>query len=583
MRRAQRIVSHAAVPLLSLAASLVATGCLGDLFHVSGSLGDARGARAARGGVAGLWELAPADATAGVVVHDGALVRALALMADPDRSPGRASFEEVAQKRSGLPFDPLSAEEWAGAGLDPSKGAAMFTFADRKRGAVMVLPVVDRTLFRRAFGLVTRVVGGREIDVLDDDTQCEPAAGRYVCAHSLDAIAAAATPHPSPLAASALEVDEHGEVEMYVSRDAPSIAHSNHEKDSPGWITAVTGALRLRADGATLHLHASGSLATPAARGYLAGLPPPELVAAAKGATTVARIHVDPAAVFRPSAEIEPEMRTELVEQLTGDVEMIPTGTGFANVTMVLPVHDAARVEAFVKKRCAEEAAKKERRPLGGFKVEGHGCAAVIDTTKLLVPVRFPEVPVAATVADERLVITLGDVGKGPAGPPRGATPVDGEGAEHALEDAETLLFFAHDLGIGPDVAPGALFRAAIPLFGERVASAIEAWSYASAHLSQAFVRARVTDEGADFTMDLTSFAADPPAAREAYAAALGRRFAGDDASYRAALVEIERRFPGTRAAGRAAEVRRGAPFFGAGVALLGTLALTGNTGGKKK
>ena len=62
-------------------------------------------------------------------------------------------------------------------------------------------------------------------------------------------------------------------------------------------------------------------------------------------------------------------------------------------------------------------------------------------------------------------------------------------------------------------------------------------------------VPARVTDEGADFTLDLTGFAADPAPARAAYAAALARRFAGDDAGYRAALGAIEKGFPGTRAA----------------------------------
>jgi hypothetical protein len=236
-----------------------------------------------------------------------------------------------------------------------------------------------------------------------------------------------------------------------------------------------------------------------------------------------------------------------------------------------------------VKKRCAEEAAKKERRLLGAFKVEDHGCAAVIDTRKLLVPVSFPEVPIVATVADRRLVLRIGDAGKSPPGPPPSGDAVDGAAAKRALEDAETLLFYAHDLGVGPEVGAGALFRAAIPLFGDRVAAAVEAWDYASAHISQAFVRVHVTDEGEDFTMDLTSFAADPPEAHQAYDAALARRFAGDDAGYRTALASIEHRFPGTRSAWRAAEVQRGAPFFGAGVALAATLRMLQSAGAKTK
>jgi hypothetical protein len=515
-----------------------------------------------------------------MVVRDGALARAIALVADADRSAARAVFEEQVQKQSGLPFNPLSPEGWAGAGLDPQRGAAVFAFADPKRGTLMVLPVTDRALFRHAFGLSKRIVDGREVDRLDDKTECEPAAGRYLCARSLEAIAAAAAPHAAPLAASAMELDEHGEVEMVMSRDTPGIARFNHERDSPGWISAVTGTLRLRDDGATLHVHATGSLATPAARGYYAAELPPELVAAARGALSVARVHVDPTAIFPPSADIEPEVRSELLEQLAGDALMIPFGSGFAGATVILPVHDASRVEAFVKKRCAQEAAKQERRVLGSFKVEAHGCAGVIDTRKLLVPVGFPEVPITAVVSDRRLVVTLGDAGKVPPAEP---LDVDAAAAKRALEGAETLLFSAHDLGIGPEVGPGALFRAAIPIFGDRVASAVEAWDYASAHVSEGVLSARVTDEGADLVVDLTSFAPDPAPAHEAYGAALARRFAGDEAGYRAALVSVEHGFPGTRAARRAAEVRRGEPFFGAGVTLMATLRILGNAGAKKK
>ncbi len=312
---------------------------------------------------------------------------------------------------------------------------------------MLVLPVTDRALFRHAFNLRTSVANGREIEQLDDDTMCEPAAGRYLCARSLDTIAAAATPHASPLAASALELTEHGEVELYVSRDSPGIAHFNHERDSPGWITAVTGALVLRGDGATLHLHADGSLATPAARGFYAARLPPELAAAAAGAPTLARLHMEPEALFPPSAELEPEVRSELTSQLTGDVVMLPSGTGFANAMIILALHDAPRVEAFVKKRCAAEATSTERRLIGAFKVEAHGCAAVIDTQKLLVPVRFPQVPIVAAVTGERLVITIGDA--------RPDAPREGDAdnvaaAKRALKDAETLLFSAHDLGVGP-------------------------------------------------------------------------------------------------------------------------------------
>ena len=575
----------ARVPRFFVACALLTTGCVGDLLQLPSTPAPAVRAPADR--VAGLWDLAPADAVSGVVIHDGALARALALVADPDPSPARTGFEELAQDKSKLPFDPLSPDAWAGAGLDPQKGAAAFNGAKKGHGIVFVLPVKDRALFRRAFGLFTRTEGGQEVDVLDDgDTVCAPAAGRYLCAHSLEVISQAAAPHASPLAEGAEGMEEHGEVELYMTRDDPSIAAMNHHEDSMGWITGVTGTLRLRDDGATLHIAATGSLATPTARGLYAAIPPSDLLALAGGAATVGRIHVDPSQLLKKKKDLDPEVRSELVDQLTGDVEVLPGGPGFANATILLPVVDAPRVEAFVKKRCAEEGRKKEVRPLGDFKVEAHGCSAVFDTRRLTIPVKFPTVPVVIAVASGRLVVTIGEA-QGAPGPQAAADPRDGDGAEgeavKRLIDSETVLFFGHDLGIGPDVGPGTLFRDAIPLLGGRVAAAVEAWDYASAHISQALVRVKVTDEGVDFTVDLTGFGADPPAAREAYRAALARRFADDAAGYKAALAGIERRFPGTRAARRAAEVRKGAPFFGAGVALMGTLGLMGNGEGKKR
>jgi hypothetical protein len=565
----------------ALAGALLATGCLGDLFQLPLIPAPVEAPPGTR--VAALWELAPADAVAGVVVHDGALGRALALWADADRSPGRVALEELLQERGKLPFGPLSPEAWTGAGLDPQKGAAAFSFADKKRGALLVLPVTDRAAFRRAFGLLTRPEGDREVDQLNDETVCEPAAGRYLCARGVEAIAAAAAPHASPLAKGAEEIEEHGEVELQVSRDAPDVTHFNHGPDSPGWVTGIAGAFHLRDDGASLHLRARGSLATPRARGLYAAPPPPALVAAARGAASVGRIHVDPALLLPPAPQVEPEVRSELIEQLTGDAEMIPAGAGFAGATILLPVHDAPRVEAFVKKRCAESAAGKERRPLGDFKVTRHGCAAAFDASRQLIPVKIPVVPVAVTVADGRLVVVIGDPGKDPPAGRGDRPPVDGAATRSSLEDAETLLFFGHNLGLGPEVGAGAMVRAAIPLLGERIAPSVEAWDYVSAHVSQALVRARVTDEEAELTIDLTSFAADPPAARAAYDAALARRFAGDDPGYRAALAALEKSAPGTRAARRAAEVRAGAPFFGAGVALLGTLAALEDVGKKPK
>ncbi len=63
------------------------------------------------------------------------------------------------------------------------------------------------------------------------------------------------------------------------------------------------------------------------ARGFYGALPPGDLVAAASSAASVGRVHVDPTAIFPASADVEPEVRSELLEQLTGDAEILPSRT----------------------------------------------------------------------------------------------------------------------------------------------------------------------------------------------------------------------------------------------------------------
>ncbi len=117
------------------------------------------------------------------------------------------------------------------------------------------------------------------------------------------------------------------------------------------------------------------------------------------------------------------------------------------------------------------------------------------------------------------------------------------------------------------------------------MAQAADAWNYVTAHVYQMVLTGRVTDEGADPHPGPDELRG-PIRPRRARRTARRSRGAsrGDDAGYRAALASIERTFPGTRAARRAAEVRTGAPFFGVGAALLGTVGLIQDwTGGDEK
>src|SRR5262249_4733770 len=152
------------------------------------------GAKAAppRAEVQSLWELAPDDATMGLVANDRGLTDLLELVADITTGAARDEIEKLAQRPSGEPL--LSSSAWAAAGLDPALGGAMFTWPEKSRGALLVLPVSDRGLFRAAFRLRARNDKGRDIDASDSGYVCTILCARYLCARSLDTLDAAAAP-----------------------------------------------------------------------------------------------------------------------------------------------------------------------------------------------------------------------------------------------------------------------------------------------------------------------------------------------------------------------------------------------------
>jgi hypothetical protein len=476
-------------------------------------------------------------------------------------------------------IEPLStAATWEAAGLDPSLGAAAFSWPEKDRGALLVLPVRDRARFRAAFHLRALPGGGREVDELGQGYLCAPAAGRYLCARSLSEIDAAAAPHAPGLDRSIekLPAEDRGDVELYASPRVREIARFRDKARPFGLLTGVSASVRFRADGATARVHVLGDTTTPQAKA-LAGAPPPRaLWPAAAGAKTVVRVHLDPRSVLPDDTKMDPEVRAELFDELTGDAEIATSGDGLAGASIVAPLRDAARVERFVKKRCADAGGSMRRWLLDKIAVLDHGCAAEVNPALLLLPVRIDPVPLRAKVDGDRLVILVGAAHEPAPGDRAWDTLVDGDGARRALADAEALVAFTRSPTIGPDVGPASAFKAMIPFLNDRTVSLLDAWGEIAARVYQAVLTARVTEGGVVMEGAFTTFAADPPDARAAYEVALARRSRGDDAGYRAALADVERRFPGTLAARRAADVRTAGPYVGAGAlffAMLGGIA----------
>jgi hypothetical protein len=510
-----------------------------------------------------LWELAPEGAAIGVVIHDGALARGLDLF----------DTLRVREASAQLGTAPSTKDAVATLGIDPTLGAAVFAWPQNDRGLLVILPVRDRASLGKLTKMRTITRDGRAIDELGNGYVCAPAAGRYLCARSLADLDAAAAPHESGLARAVarLPAEDRGDIEVYASPRASPIAHLRERVRPFGLLTGLTAALRIRPDGGSARMHLLGS--TEAGAKALAGTPPLGLGPIAAGATTVVRARFDARSLVPPSVAIEPRMRTELVEQLAGDVEMATSGSGVAAASLVAPVRDPARVERFVKERCAEAGGSMRKLGLTKIAVTDHGCSARFDPVLMLLPVAVPPIPLSLVVEGQRLVLLVGDAREPTPDQRAWETLVAGDEAKRALTGAAALVMLTRRPIIGPDVAPAKAFKEMIPFIGERATSLIDMWGDLGAHVYQALLTARIADDGIVFYGDFTTFAPDPPDARAAYEAALLERSRGDEARYRAALADIEQRFPGTRAARRAAEVKRSTPYLGAGALSLAAIA----------
>jgi hypothetical protein len=526
-----------------------------------------------------LWDLAPTGASTAAVMRDGAAERMLSTLSGFGPLP--AGTDEGAAARRKL-IEPLSSRAgWERAGLDPKLGAAMFGWPTKERGVLAVLPVVDRAKFRATFGLQATKRGAREIDEHESGYVCVPAAGRYLCAKSLDEIDAAAAPHEVGLARTVerLPLDDRGDIEMYGSARAREIARLRERARTLGLLMGVATSIRFRRDGASVRVHVLGDTTTKLAQG-LAGAPPPSSMSpAAAGAPTVVRVHFDPAAVVEASTTMDPRVKSEVAAHLTGDVEISTSGAGLFGASLVAPVRDPERVERYVKERCAETGGSMRLYALDKITVTEHGCSMLVDPSMLLIPLKIPSFSIVTKVEAGRLVVLVGEAQEPSAARRAWEAVVDGQEVRRALRDAEALVAFTRSPIVGPVVGAAKAFKTMIPLLNERTLSFLDAWGEVGARIYQAALTARVAPDGIVAWADFTTFAGDPLDARAAHEAALAKRSAGDEARYLAALVEIEQRFPGSRAAKRAASVREGAPYLGAGALFLGML---GSIAGRK-
>lgn len=407
-----------------------------------------RRAGAPRERVESIWDFAPVDASLGAVFHERSFSRALAMWASLSEHkttrPAKAKARDHEEPPTKDTLPPLeTAADWALAGLDPSLEAAVFAWPEPDRGALIVVPVRDRALFRAAFRGQTRLVGAREIDDLSNGYACTVVVERMICAKSLADIDASAAAHSSPIAyrGEHLGPDDTGDVEIVATKAAPQIAAMAKKAKEYGTLSGVVTSLRLRDDGVTLRVHALGEMVTPLARAFAGSAPPGDQPSAA-GAASVIRVHFDPVAVAADSKTIDAAEKRDFVDQLTGDLEMTTSGTGLFGAHATMGLKDSARVLGNIQEKCREAAGFKLGSDVQKVTVTERGCSALFNPRVALVPVLNEPVPISFEVEGGKLVFSAGGARAVAAGERTMAGVVPESDAAFALTDTEALVAF---------------------------------------------------------------------------------------------------------------------------------------------
>lgn len=534
-----------------------------------------------------LWALTPADAALGIVVGDGTVRKVSGALTELkrilDAQPGGAQL--VAKIRTEIAgdsgFDIFDPEAWSKtSGLDLSKGAAFFISPAGQ--ALAVLPVTDPAAFQRAIKDTDNELGA---------DNCVTAGGRYVCAEELAYAKAATAPHDSPLAkrVAGLPGWLRGDIELVAHpRSFPNAAEGL--KPFEAALTDIgTLALAARLDNGSLTLRGwmEGKRGGPVGNAF-AAIPPAALQELSGGAENWYHLRLPLSFIFANAGDMpesmplgdDVDLRRDLFDNLTGEIAAYSRGNYFLAEHLVLGLEDPAPTTKALKVVCE---GIKQQGLLEQVKQQGAACQGLLDLGALLSDEPtvapfvqgMPKIELMAAVNGKTLEFRIGRVT-----PPSG-TPGDNASTAVAKElmtgDWNGVQWgVAFDpIAILPPVLTDRLDKMILGQLPPTQLGPLNLMRWVYDHIYDTGVGMALRNDGIYLTAQVTTYAGDPPAAQQAYEAALNLLLKRDYQGYKAAIAELAKKYPGSLAGRNAALQVKGVPMLGQ-LGAVGVFALVG-------
>jgi hypothetical protein len=532
----------------------------------------------------GMWQLAPDGAVVGVVMAPGTLDRLYRSAIEIDRVLSARPWlnqhyqNALAQLRQNVPFEPLDAQAARAWGLDAGRGLALFFDADTNL-LLVSLPFTSAAVLTKFGGAASRE-GGRTV-YREGELVCIDTAEQVLCGRTLEAVDAALTSDGGPLArrVGALHGANRGDIEVAVDLPAWAAARGMGQ-DLAGILSDVgLAAAAVRVADGVVRVTASieGALQRPfidPARSV-----PPAFAGLDQGAVGLVRAHLAMPAILAelplpPSLSLFGfDVHRDLIDQLTGDVALVTRGRGALASLVMVGLRDSEPLRKALPLLCRLAAA--QLRSYATITVEQGSCLA----TPIFEEVGAAYGPLVAAaglraridVQTGMLRIFFGDVD---AAPPAGGPPVSPHLAPLLADDvqiagiARLLDPFA---AAPPEIRAPVLAAMVHGGLSEDAAQVIDSVRWVLAHIAEIGVGGRVGATHQQWSLVLTTYAADPQPIYAAYQAAVVRDLDGDVSGYFAALKGLAAR-PDTMAGRHARLVELGAPMLGP---WLGVIAVT--------